>query len=112
MLRLTLLLLRFSDCANFSIDSITVSNIACYGTNDGSAFVSSLNGGFGNYSYQWSNGDTSTIATNLSAGSYSVIVTDLYSGCQDSSTFDITEATPITVNLSGTNVSCNGDLLQ
>ena len=74
------LLLRFSDCANFSIDSITVSNIACYGTNDGSAFVSSLNGGFGNYSYQWSNGDTSTIATNLSAGSYSVIVTDLYSG--------------------------------
>ena len=102
------LLLRFSDCANFSIDSITVSNIACYGTNDGSASVSLVNGGFGNYSYQWSNGDTSTIATNLSAGSYSVIVTDLYSGCQDSSTFDITEATPITVNLSGTNVSCNG----
>ena len=102
------LLLRFSDCANFSIDSVVTNNIVCFGTNDGSAYINSFSGGFGNYSYQWSNGDTSSIATNLSAGSYSVIVTDLYSGCQDSSTFDITEATPITVNLSGTNVSCNG----
>jgi len=102
------LLLRFSDCANFSIDSVVTNNIACYGTNDGSAYINSFSGGFGNYAYQWSNGDTSAYATNLSAGSYNVVVTDLYSGCQDSSVFDILEASPITVNLSGIDVSCNG----
>ena len=49
--------LRFSDCAAFSIDSISVNNIACYGSNDGSAFIESVNSGFGNYTYQWSNGE-------------------------------------------------------
>ena len=100
--------LSFSDCAAFSIDSLHVNNIACYGSNDGSAFISSVNDGFGNYTYQWSNGDSSSIASNLSAGNYSVVITDNYSGCQDSTTFDILEAAPIVINLTGVDVSCNG----
>ena len=100
--------LRFSNCGSFSIDSLNINNILCFGNNDGNASISSVSGGFGNYSYQWSNGDTTAVASNLSAGNYDVLITDDYSGCQDSTTFSILEATPITVNLSGVNVSCNG----
>ena len=100
--------LRFSDCASFSIDSLTINNILCYSTNDGSASISSVNSGFGSYSYFWSNGDTNSTAYNLSAGNYSVIINDNYSGCQDSTTFIITEASPIQITLNGVDVSCNG----
>ena len=38
------LLLRFSNCANFSIDSVVTNNIVCFGTNDGSAYINSFSG--------------------------------------------------------------------
>ena len=92
----------------FTVDSLQINDITCYGGNDGSASVYSITGGFGNYTYQWSNGDTLSTASNLSAGNYYVIVTDLYSGCVDSVNFDIIEATPYQLSISGTDVSCNG----
>ncbi len=48
-------------------------------SNDG-IITLTVTGGFGNYTYNWSNGATTNPATGLSAGSYSVTVTDLY-GC-------------------------------
>ena len=100
--------LSYSNCGLFAIDSLQINDITCYGSNDGSASVYSITGGFGNYTYQWSNGDTLFNATNLSAGNYYVIVSDIYSGCQDSINFDIIEATPLQLSISGTDVSCNG----
>lgn len=41
-------------------------------------------GGSGNYSYVWSNAHTSQDITNLTTGTYKVIVTDLMYGCTDS----------------------------
>ena len=100
--------LSFSNCAIFAIDSIISNNIICYGNNDGSASIHNINNGFGSYSYQWSTGDSLATVSNLSAGIYSVIVSDLYSGCQDTASVTITEAIPIQVNITGTDVSCNG----
>ena len=99
--------LSYSNCGLFAIDSLQINDITCYGSNDGSASVYSITGGFGNYTYLWSNGDTLSNATNLSAGNYYVIVSDIYSGCQDSINFDIIEATPLQLSISGTDVSCN-----
>ena len=101
--------ISFANCAIFGIDSIITNNVLCYGNNDGSASINNINNGFGNYSYQWSTGDSLPSASNLSAGIYSVILSDLYSGCQDTSSFTIIDATPIQVNITGTDVSCNGD---
>ena len=55
--------------------------------------------------------DSLSTASNLSAGNYYVIVTDIYSGCQDSINFDIIEATPIQLSISGSDVSCNEQVM-
>ncbi|RYE17857.1 MAG: HYR domain-containing protein, partial [Sphingobacteriales bacterium] len=50
-------------------------NISCFGGNNGSA-TATVEGGCLPYSYAWSNGQTSATAPGLSAGTYSVTVTD------------------------------------
>ena len=50
------------------------------GGSDGVAYASG-SGGSGRYSYYWSNGQSGPIAYGLSAGTYSVLVTDRVSGC-------------------------------
>jgi hypothetical protein len=56
------------------------------------------NGGTGAYSYVWSNGDLTSNATSLSAGNYSVIVTDI-NGCTEQGNILIT--TPFYFNDDG-----------
>ena len=51
-----------------------VSNTIC-GESNGTATVIA-SGGVGNYSYAWSNAETTSVISNLSAGTYSVTVTD------------------------------------
>lgn len=60
--------------------NIVIENqISCYGFSDGIATVIPSGGTF-TYEYFWSNGDTTSTATYLSAGGYGVTVTDFY-GC-------------------------------
>ena len=54
--------------------------------------------------------DTVTTITDLHLGTYSVIITDIGS-CQIADTFEITEPTPLQLNVINTSVqdvSCNG----
>lgn len=70
-------------------------NVSCNGGNDGSATVSG-SGGVPPYTFLWSNGEATQTATNLSAGIYTVTVTDAVfdaNGC----TVTITEPTYLTV---------------
>ena len=56
--------------------SVTFTNAACAGINNGSALVTT-SGGTAPYSYAWSpSGGSAASATNLAAGSYSVLITD------------------------------------
>ncbi|MFT5305931.1 MAG: gliding motility-associated-like protein [Chitinophagales bacterium] len=50
---------------------------------DGTAMVT-VSGGSGNYSYAWNNGDMTQTITTSQSGVYSVLLTDLVTGCQDS----------------------------
>lgn len=50
---------------------------------DGSATANVI-GGSGNYSYLWSDGQVTQTASNLQVGTYTVVVTDVSNGCQDS----------------------------
>ncbi|OYU93891.1 MAG: hypothetical protein CFE21_18540, partial [Bacteroidetes bacterium B1(2017)] len=50
-------------------------DVRCFGGNDGSATVAAV-GGTSPYTYKWSNNQTTTTATGLIAGTYSVVVTD------------------------------------
>jgi gliding motility-associated-like protein len=77
-------------------DSITATvNVLCHGSNNGSLTVGSK-GGTGAYTYNWTNGQTAATATNLTAGSYTVHITDA-NGCSDSAVGAITEPTALTL---------------
>jgi hypothetical protein len=66
---------------------INRTNTSCETCTDGSIAVA-LNGGFGPYTYAWSNGDTTSTLNGLSVGSYTVMVTDA-NGCLRSSAVNI-----------------------
>ncbi|GGD69380.1 hypothetical protein GCM10011514_36860 [Emticicia aquatilis] len=55
--------------------TVNTTEVACFGTNTGSATVLAT-GGTGNYTFSWSNGTTESTANNLSAGNYTVTVSD------------------------------------
>jgi|GEM_PF-434937 len=89
--------------------SITDTNhVACYGTNTGSATVTAY-GGISPYTYHWSTipSQTTSTATNLLAGNYTVTVTDSL-GVSVTTSILITQPTNLSTSISGTNVLCNG----
>lgn len=82
-------------------------NVNCYGGNDG-AVAANVSGGTMNYSYSWVPGSQTTNARyNLTAGTYSVTVSDYY-GCITTNSVTITQPPIFTVSGSFTSASCNG----
>ena len=87
--------------------TISQSNILCNGDNNGSATASG-SGGNGGISYLWSNGTSGITISNLSSGNYTVTATDA-NNCEKIETVTISEPDVIVVNVSQTNVLCNGE---
>ena len=87
-------------------------SVSCNGSSNGAASVSA-SGGVAPYSYSWTGGSTQSTASGLSAGVYTVTVTDA-NGCTSQSSVTITQPTAlastatITSNFNGFSVSCNG----
>ena len=71
-------------------------NVTCYGYNDGSATVN-VSGGTGTYTYQWSNAQTNSTATNLAANSYTVTVKD-GNNCSTTASVTITQPPQLTIS--------------
>ncbi len=59
-----------------------LNGLGCAGANDGSARVFDITGGWGSYTYLWSNGETTATAYNLPAGTNTVTVRDA-EGCEE-----------------------------
>ena len=76
------------------------------GGNDG-AINLSVNGAFAPFTFLWSNGETTEDVSNLSAGTYTVIVSDA-SGCTDSISFSLNNISSINMVSSVTEVTCDG----
>ena len=90
--------------------STSQTNVTCNGNSDG-AIDLSISGGSGSYSYLWSNGATTEDLTSLSAGSYSVTVTDNTCNTTATTSVTITEPSVLSVSITssaGTTV-CSGD---
>lgn len=81
--------------------------VTCNGGNDGIAGVIAT-GGTPPYTYLWSNANTTSTATGLTAGLYIITVTDA-NGCQDALGISITEPTPLTVTSALTDPGCAGN---
>jgi gliding motility-associated-like protein len=93
---------------NFSVTS-TQSNTSCNGGNNGSS-TAAVSGGTAPYTYSWSpSGGTNATATGLSAGIFTVTVTDA-SGCTNTQTVNITQPVAITATTTSTPSSCGGNV--
>ncbi len=82
-------------------------DVTCNGGFDGSASVTP-GGGDGSYSYLWSDGQTTSTASNLSAGTYFVTV---YDGnmCEATTSITINENPVVTASINtSVDVTCNG----
>ncbi len=85
----------------------TTSQVNATCSTNGLAAVT-VSGGSGSYTYSWSpSGGSSAFATGLTAGNYSVTVTDA-NGCTLTKTFTITSTNTLTATQSQTNILCNG----
>jgi len=87
------------------INSVTIINEQCNGNSMGSAVVNA-SGGTGTLTYTWSDGESGTTASGLSAKNYIVTVVD-GGGCQQVSNVTITEPSAVQINnVNITNASC------
>ncbi len=108
-----------NNCTTTSVIVVTTSNgitvnmgpptnVLCNGGNNGNATVT-VTGGTAPYTYAWvPNGGTNATGTGLTAGSYTVNVTDA-NGCTGTASVTITQPPLLTANITAqTNVKCNG----
>ena len=80
----------------FSITSLVVQPISCFGDNDGQIEVFAT-GGLKPYIYLWGNGTSFNPVTSLSEGNITLLITDA-NGCPLNSSGDIKEPEPIKDN--------------
>ena len=69
-----------------------------------------ITGGSGAYAYVWSNGATGFTTSNLSAGVYSVTVTDLSGGCSVSASETLQGMSPYQITIVTTPTACDSSL--
>lgn len=84
----------------------TAINPTCNGGTNGNIDLS-VAGGAAPYTYQWSNAATSQDLLNLSAGVYSVIVSNTGNTCTSTRSITITQPTAITITATTTSASCS-----
>lgn len=89
------------------INSVSPTDVSCFGGNDGS-FCVSVSGGTPGYVYLWSNGAMNNgCISGLSAGTYAVVVTDA-NGCSVTATSTVTQPAQIQTPIVVGQVSCFG----
>ena len=89
--------------------TVVDANVTCFAGNDG-GLTASASGGTTTYSYLWNTGATNASISGLSAGTYSVTVTDA-NGCTDSTSATVTEPPLVSVDLGNDTSVCFGGSL-
>ena len=87
------------------VSTISATNATCFGSCNGAATVSNINGGTPNYAITWNNSQVGLVANSLCAGTYIATITDAV-GCKAMDTITITAPNSINPNPSVTNPSC------
>ncbi len=85
--------------------NITKIDANCSNAASGSATVNVTGGSIGDYSYRWSNGATTQTISNLTAGTYSVTVTD-GGGCTATQSVNIQSIGNLVLQTAFTNTTC------
>lgn len=80
--------------------------VSCFNGSNGAADVT-VSGGTPGYTFAWSNSAMTEDLTSLTAGTYSVTITD-NNGCTQVDSVSITEPTAVSATASSTPLSCSG----
>jgi hypothetical protein len=80
--------------------NVTTRDVECNGGSNGEIIITSVVGGSGTKTYAWSNGGTTTSISNLSAGTYTLTVTD-DSSCTFTDSYSISEPTEVKIAVVG-----------
>ncbi len=84
----------------------SITDVNCNSGSDG-AINLNVDGGTSPYVFAWSNAEVTEDISNLSAGAYSVTVTD-GNACTSTETFTVTEPSAMVVSGSVSDITCNG----
>ena len=87
---------------------VTITEIICYGDNDASITINSIFGGVAPYAIAWSNFGTGNSQINLSAGTYTITITDA-ENCERNFPIVIDEAPTFLIDPIVTQMSCAGE---
>jgi gliding motility-associated-like protein len=87
----------------------TINQINCFSESNGEIEVVATGGAGSNYTYTWSNAQTTAQTTGLSSGTYLVTVMD-ENLCQEIVSYNLTEPANLSINLTPTNPLCAGDV--
>ncbi|MCP4439658.1 MAG: hypothetical protein GY810_12005, partial [Aureispira sp.] len=94
-------------CVGVSLNTAT--DPQCNGESNGAIDVNIVGANMLAYTYLWSSGQTTEDLSNISAGSYTITVTDPVNVCQDTMTVVITDPSVVTASIpSSSSVTCNG----
>ncbi|HNM24075.1 MAG TPA: MopE-related protein, partial [Saprospiraceae bacterium] len=83
-----------------------IQHVACNGNNNGAIDIS-ISNGTGPFAYLWSDGSTTGDRGGLTAGTYSLTVTDA-NGCTRQKSFTVNQPSALTLSFTTQNVTCNG----
>ena len=102
-------------CFNYTWQTITAPSqitilgtpktVTCYGGSDGQ-ITTTISGGTTAYHYLWSDNQSASTAVGLTAGDYTVTITD-GNTCKMSKTFTVLQNSAISLSFSGINPKCN-----
>jgi gliding motility-associated-like protein len=96
---------------SFVVSLASITNVTCNGQSDGTIELQTTGGNPDNLNFQWTSGvnSTTSIASELAAGTYGATVTDS-KGCRDTTMATITEPTPVQMALANIDpIRCNGE---
>ena len=88
-------------------DSISTTDASCFSFSNGTATVFPF-GSVSPYTFLWSNGDTSQFLQNITAGTYTVVITD-HNNCVVYDTLNVGEPFVLSYNELTDSVSCFGN---
>ena len=89
-----------------SMTNSMITDLLCFGDQSGSISVTAQ-GGNGGFTYQWSNGATGAIASNLPGGSYDVTIVDA-NGCDSEPySFFVNEPPPVEFTYTAVDAHCD-----
>ena len=89
------------DLSQFTITRTDSTAPRCFGYEDGKLAIEATSKSSTNFTYQWSNGETTASIGGLAAGTYSVVVTD-DSLCVKTDTFELGQPMPVVFSVSST----------